>query len=325
MAKTFNEEAVTKFFTTLTPDVAGEAKKERTITEISKDRLLVFHTGEGHPFEVVDDEEMDELVESIRSNGILEPIIIRADKNFEGRYEIIAGHRRVHAAEKAGIDTLPCLVVDYDDDTAIKLMISSNLERREKIKPSTKAKAYRMYMEANKRQKGRPKNNGDQVGPNFRAVEKASEEFKESMTNIKRYLRLNELIPDLLRMVDDGELKFGTAVELSYLTEAQQAAVLDKIEQGYMPKLDEAASLRKLEDDEILFTIDNMGVKAKPKAQPKAKLNEKFINDYLPEQLRKKSVEQKRLYTQEALIRFNNYLEEHPDEQQKWMADKMVN
>lgn len=325
MAKTFNEESITKFFTDMTPDGGGAIKKERTITEISRDKLLVFHTGEGHPFEVVDDEEMEELVESIKSSGILEPIIIRADKNFEGRYEIIAGHRRMHAAETAGIDKVPCLVVDYDDDTAIKLMISSNLERREKIKPSTKAKAYRMYMEANKRQKGRPGKNASQVETHLRTDEKAGAEFGESRATVQRYIRLNELIPDLLRMVDDGKLKFGTAVELSYLTEVQQTAVLDKIEQGYMPKLEEAASLRKLEDNEIFSTIDSMGVKEKTKVQPKAKLNEKFINDYLPEQLRKKSVEQKRLYTQEALIRFNNYLMDHPDEQQKWVEGEARN
>lgn len=163
-----------------------------------------------------DDEEMDKMVDSVKEYGVMTPAIVRPRR--DGGYEIVAGHRRCHASQRAGADTMPCIVRDMDDDTAIILMVDSNCQR-EHILPSEKAKAYQMKLEAIKRKGGRPsKNNLSQVGTNFRADEVVAQGAGESRNQIQRYIRLNNLTPDLMQLVDDGRLKTTPAVELSYDT-----------------------------------------------------------------------------------------------------------
>ena len=295
-----------------------EEAKEQGIVQMELANILPFHTGDGHPFEVEDDEDMAELEASIDENGILEPVILRPDVNLEGRYETIAGHRRVHAARKKGMFTVPAIIVDYDDDTAIKLMVASNLEKRKHIKPSAKAKAYKMYMDANKRQGKRSDLTSGQVGPKLRTDEKAAEEFSESARTIKRYIRLNSLIEPLLSMVDKDELKFNIGVELSYLSEGVQEEVCEYM---HLTKrklsLDQASQLKAKEKEGEEITTDVIKEMLK-KPEKKLQLNEKFVTGYLPEPMRKKSIEERRAYTQQALQHFNLWLKDHPEEQEKW-------
>ena len=305
-----------------------QEENDGALMDLSLDDILPFHTG-GHPFEVEEDADMLALEEDMRENGQLEPIIVRKDANLQGRFETIAGHRRAHVARKIGLEKVKALIVDYDDEQAVKLMVVSNLQKRSEIKPSVKAKAYAMYMEANKRQAGRPKKNSCQVGTNLRTDDQAAEEFKESARTIQRYIRLNQLILPLLNMVDRKEMKVGIGVELSYLDKEDQESLLGYIRDGYMPTLDEAAAIKQSctkdgghVDDDLMGRLLGKGPeeaeapKVKKAKQPK--LNERFVNEYLPEPMRKMSVEKKRAYTQAALIMYNNYLLEHPEEQAEW-------
>ena len=192
------------------------SEQERQDAKLEKIQILPLselHPFEGHPFQVRDDEEMDKMVDSVKEYGVMTPAIVRPRR--DGGYEIVAGHRRCHASRRAGVDTMPCIVRDMDDDTAIILMVDSNCQR-EHILPSEKAKAYQMKLEAVKRKAGRPfKNNSAQVGPNYWASERVAEDAGESKSQVKRYIALNNLTPDLMQLVDDGRLKTTPAVELS--------------------------------------------------------------------------------------------------------------
>ena len=196
-------------------------EEERQDAKLEKIQILPLselHPFEGHPFQVRDDEEMDKMVDSVKEYGVMTPAIVRPRR--DGGYEIVAGHRRCHASQRAGVDTMPCIVRDMDDDTAIILMVDSNCQR-EHILPSEKAKAYQMKLEAVKRKAGRPsKNNSAQVGPNLWASERVALDAGESKSQVKRYIALNNLTPDLMQLVDNGRLKTTPAVELSYLTQA---------------------------------------------------------------------------------------------------------
>ena len=182
----------------------NEAKQER-VQEIP---LSDLHPFEGHPFKVVDDEEMQKTVESVRDFGVLTPAIARPDP--DGGYEIISGHRRHRASELAGKDTMPVIVREMDDDAAIILMVDANLQR-ETILPSERAFAYKMKLDAIKHQGARSDLTSDQVGPKLTAAEKVAEEANDSQTQVKRYIRLTELTPELLDMVDSGQIKFNPA------------------------------------------------------------------------------------------------------------------
>ena len=310
-----------------------EAESDNGIAELNLEDILPFHTGGGHPFEVEEDTDMRALEEDLRENGQLEPIIVRKDVNLQGRYETIAGHRRAYVARKIGLEKIKALIVDYDDEQAIKLMVVSNLQKRTEIKPSVKAKAYAMYMEANKRRAGRPKNNSSPLETNLRTDEQAAEEFGESRANIQRYIRLNYLILPLLDMVDKKEMKFRVGVELSYLDKKDQEAMLNHIRDGYMPTLDEASVIRQSctkDGGHVADVINKLQGKLPAEAEEDVlkvkkaklpKLNERFINEYLPEPMRKMNVEKKRAYTQAALIMYNNYLLEHPEEQAEWEVE----
>ena len=199
-----------------TEESRQEQKREQ-VQQIPIEELFPFKE---HPFKVLDDEAMQRTVESVAQYGVLAPLIARPSP--EGGYEIISGHRRQHAAELAGLDTLPVIVREMDDDAAILLMVDSNLQR-ESILPSERAFAYKMKLDAMKRTSGRTsKENASQIGTQKRSDQIMAEELGESRNQIQRFIRLTNLIPELLDLVDEKKISFNPAVELSYLDEAQQ-------------------------------------------------------------------------------------------------------
>ena len=206
-----------------TEESRQEQKREQ-VQQIPIEELFPFKE---HPFKVLDDEAMQRTVESVAQYGVLAPLIARPRP--EGGYEIISGHRRQHAAELAGLDTLPVIVRQMSDDAAVILMVDSNLQR-EHILPSERALAYKMKLDAMRRTSGRPsKENVSQIGTQKRSDQIMAEELGESRNQIQRFIRLTNLIPELLDMVDEKKISFNPAVELSYLDEAQQRDFLQAI------------------------------------------------------------------------------------------------
>lgn len=225
-----------------TEESRAEAKQER-VQEIP---LSELHPFEGHPFRVVDDEDMMKTVESVREYGVLTPAIVRPDPY--GGYEIISGHRRHHASELAGKETMPVIVREMDDDAAIILMVDSNLQR-ETILPSERAYAYKMKLDAIKHQGARSDLTSGQVVQKLSA-ERVAEGTGESYKQIHRYIRLTELIPELLDMVDNGQIKFNPAVELSYLAKQEQQDFLSAMDFAQAaPSLSQAQRIKKMSQD----------------------------------------------------------------------------
>lgn len=209
--------------------------------------LTELHPFEGHPFRVVDDEEMQKTVESVKQYGILTPVIARPDP--DGGYEIISGHRRLRASELAGLDKLPVIVREMDDDTAIILMVDSNLQR-EHILPSERAFAYRMKMDALKHQGKRVDLTSSQVETKLRADEEIAEQTGQSRAQVQRFIRLTELIPEIRDMVDEKKIAFNPAVELSYLKPEEQRDFLEAMDYAQSaPSLSQAQRLRKLSQE----------------------------------------------------------------------------
>ena len=214
----------------------------------------------GHPFHPYTDERLRDLTDSIREHGVLMPVLVRPMAS--GGYEIISGHNRVEAAKLAGLDKVPVTIREMDDDLATIAMVDSNLRQRDILLPSEKAWAYRMKMEAMRRQSGRPRNNCAQVGPNFgkRTRDLIAEEMGESKNQISRYIRLTELIPPLLAMIDQGHLPFNPAVELSYLSPQNQTSLLAILERDEItPSLAQAQNLHKLS---TLDKLDESAIEA---------------------------------------------------------------
>lgn len=219
-----------------------ESGTER-VQEIVLSDLYPF---KNHPFKVLDDEAMQDTVESIKAHGVLVPGIARP--RAEGGYELIAGHRRRHGSELAGKATMPVLVRELDDDESTIIMVDSNIQR-ENLLHSEKAWAYKMKLDAIRRKAGRPaKNNSRQVGENF-SIDILSENSNDSARNIHRFIRLTELLPDILQMVDDKKLPFNPAVELSYLTQAEQETLLELMARLPVPSLEQAKRLKKYSQD----------------------------------------------------------------------------
>jgi len=217
----------------------AESQQER-VQEIP---LSELHPFEGHPFRVVDDEEMMKTAESVRDFGVLTPAIVRPDP--DGGYEIVSGHRRHRASELAGKETMPAIVRDLDDDAAIILMVDANLQR-ETILPSERAFAYKMKLDAIKHQGERTDLTSTQVAQKL-SVEKVGEDAGVSKDTIRRYIRLTELIPELLDMVDTGQIKFNPAVELSYLASEEQKDFLSAMDYAQAaPSLSQAQRIKKL-------------------------------------------------------------------------------
>ena len=215
----------------------ADAQREQ-VQEIPLSELHLF---EGHPFRVVDDEEMEKTVESIKEYGVLTPAIARPDP--DGGYEIISGHRRHHASELAGKETMPVIVREMDDDAAIILMVDSNLQR-EQLLPSERAFAYRMKMDAIKHQ---GKTTSPQVASKSRSDDEVGQKEGISGDTVRRYIRLTELVPQLLDMVDTGQIKFNPAVELSYLAREEQEQFIEAMDYAQAaPSLSQAQRIKKL-------------------------------------------------------------------------------
>lgn len=218
------------------------AKEQRTEMPLSD-----LHPFEGHPFKVLDDELMEQTVESIKQIGVVSPLIVRPDP--EGGFEILSGHRRFHAAQLAGLETVPVIVKEMDDDAAIIFMVDSNLQR-ENILPSERAFSYKMKLEAMKHQGQRGDLTSDQVGQKSWAVNQLADDANESKTQVQRFIRLTNLIPEILDMVDEKKIAFNPAVELSYLKPSEQKEFLEAMDYAQAsPSLSQAQRLKKLSQE----------------------------------------------------------------------------
>ena len=224
-----------------------EGRTESQQEHVQMIPLSELHPFEGHPFRVVDDDEMQKTVESVKQYGVLTPAIARPDP--DGGYEIISGHRRLRASELAGLDKLPVIVREMDDDTAIIFMVDSNLQR-EHILPSERAFAYKMKMDALRHQGERADPTSRQVGEKSWSITKVSQDANESERQVHRYLRLTELIPEIREMVDEKKIAFNPAVELSYLKPEEQREFLDAMDYAQAaPSLSQAQRLKKLSQE----------------------------------------------------------------------------
>ncbi len=283
------------------------SNKQETVTEIPLSQIADFPD---HPYQVRDDESMNELVESIKERGLIQPVLIRPIEN--GMYEMVSGHRRKRAFELAGIETIPARIKELSRDEAILAMVDSNLQR-EQILPSEKAKAYKMRLDAMKRQAGRPKkDNSVPVAQNLKgrtSRELLGEQVGESQDQIRRYIRLNELVPELLSLVDEGRIAMRPAVEISYFPKEAQQQLFEAIEYNdCTPSHDQAIRMRKALNEgrltkEVVYTIMD---EEKPNQRQKSPFRDKRIGQLIP-----KSVPMSKQcdYVLKALQFYNKYLQ----------------
>ena len=273
-----------------------ENRQEEQREQVQQIPIDDLHPFTNHPFKVLDDEAMTRTVESIAQYGVLAPLIARPRP--EGGYEIISGHRRQYAAKLAGLDTLPVIVRQMSDDAAVILMVDSNLQR-EHILPSERAFAYKMKLKALKNQGARSDLTSCQVGTKFRADESLAEDSGESARNVQRFIRLTNLIPELLDMVDEKKIAFNPAVELSYLDESQQRDFLEAMEDTQnAPSLSQAQQLKKLaQQREFSYekAFDVMGQEKKNEKDTVTIKNETlrkyFPRSYTPKQMEEKIIQ----------------------------------
>ena len=231
-----------------------------------------LHPFEGHPFKVQDNEEMDALVESIQSQGILTPLIVRKKENTNDEYEIISGHRRYRAAVKAGLETVPAFIYALDRNAAAIMLVDCNLHR-ERLLPSEKAFAYKMKLDAMKHQGYRSDLSSDQVGPKLESAEMMALVADDSKSQIRRYIRLTNLIPELLQKVDDGQIALTPAVELSFLQEHEQRQLLDEMGRtDATPNLSQSQRLRIFSRDGRLSPDVICAIMSEEKANQKERL-----------------------------------------------------
>ena len=237
------------------PEAQTVAAAEAVTETVQRFPLSELHPFEGHPFKVLDDEAMTETVESIRMVGITNPLIVRPDP--DGGYEIISGHRRHHAAELAGLDAIPVIVRELDDDAAVIMMVDSNLQR-ENILPSERAKAYKMKMDALRHQGQRTDLTSPQVAAKFRADDEVGKGAGVSGDTVRRFVRLTNLIPEVLDMVDEKKIAFNPAVELSYLKPEEQRNFLEAMDYAQAaPSLSQAQRMKK-KSQEDGCSLDDM-------------------------------------------------------------------
>ena len=268
-----------------------ENRQEEQREQVQQIPIDALHPFTNHPFKVLDDEAMTRTVESIAQYGVLAPLIARPRP--EGGYEIISGHRRQHAAQLAGLDTLPVIVRNMDDDAAVLLMVDSNLQR-ENILPSERAFAYKMKLEALKNQGARSDLTSSQIGTKLRADEKLAQDSGESRNQIQRFIRLTNLIPELLGMVDEKKIAFNPAVELSYLDEAQQRDFLEAMNDTQnAPSLSQAQRLKKLAQEghfsyDVAFAV--MGEEKKDELD-KVVIKNDTLRKYFPRSYTPKQME----------------------------------
>ena len=266
-----------------------ESRQEQQREQVQQIPIGELFPFKNHPFKVLDDESMQRTVESVEQYGVLSPLIARPRP--EGGYEIISGHRRQHAAQLAGLDALPVIVRQMDDDAAVLLMVDSNLQR-ENILPSERAFAYKMKLEALKNQGARSDLTSVQVAPKL-STEKIGEEVGMSKDNVKRYIRLTNLVPELLDMVDEKKIAFNPAVELSYLDEAQQRDFLEAMNDTQnFPSLSQAQRLKKLAQEGHFSYDVAFAVMGEPKKDELDKviikndtLRKYFPRNYTPKQM----------------------------------------
>ena len=274
-----------------------ENRQEEQREQVQQIPIDALHPFTNHPFKVLDDEAMTRTVESIAQYGVLAPLIARPRPDGDG-YEIISGHRRQYAAKLAGLDALPVIVRDMDDDAATILMVDSNLQR-EHILPSERAFAYKMKLEALKNQGARSDLTSDQVGQKLWSVEQVASDAGESKTQIQRFIRLTNLIPELLDMVDEKKISFNPAVELSYLDESQQRDFLEAMRDTQnAPSVSQAQQLKKMaQQGEFSYekAFDVMGQEKKSEQDTVTIKNETlrkyFPRSYTPRQMEEKIIQ----------------------------------
>ena len=276
-------------------DSIFQSEEQRNTEEIKPVPISELKPFTEQPFKVKLDEDMDALVDCIKQCGVLTPVIARPHK--DGGYEILSGHRRVKACELAGITDIPVVVKNLDDDTATILLVDSNLQR-EHILPSEKAFAYQMKLEAMKRKAGRPtKENCEQIAHNFdgkKSSEILGEQVGESKDQIRRYIRLTNLIDPILNMVDNNQIAMNAAVEISYLGSKEQAAVMQSIEkEETSPSIAQARKMRKFHQDGNLSNavIDSIMMEQKPETV-KITLGEDKLKKYFPKSYSKAKMEE---------------------------------
>ena len=274
--------------------------EERALEAQTQERVMMLPVSElhdfpGHPFQVRDDEEMEKLAESITQHGVLMPGLVRP--RAAGGYEIVAGHRRKFASMKAGIREMPVIVRDMDDDTAVILMVDSNVQR-ENVLPSEKARAYKMKLDAIKRKAGRPsKENSAGIRQNLFSIQKIADDAGEGKTKIQQYIKINDLIPELLEMVDGNEIKFNPAYELAFLRLEEQAVLYDILQaEEVTPSLSQAQRLKRVSQEGRLSEQDIATIMREEKAQtrdtgkvtlPAKEIEQFFPKSYTPEQKKK--------------------------------------
>ena len=275
-----------------------EKRQEEQWEQVQQIPIDDLHPFTNHPFKVLDDEAMTRTVESIAQYGVLAPLIARPRPDGDG-YEIISGHRRQYAAKLAGLDTLPVIVRQMSDDAAVILMVDSNLQR-EHILPSERALAYKMKLDAIRRTSGRPsKENVSQIGTQKRSDQIMAEELGESRNQIQRFIRLTNLVPELLDMVDEKKIAFNPAVELSYLDESQQRDFLEAMNDTQnAPSLSQAQQLKKMaQQGEFSYekAFDVMGQEKKSEKDTVTIKNETlrkyFPRSYTPKQMEEKIIQ----------------------------------
>lgn len=302
---------------TNTLDDLFSTQEERDDAKLAKIRdipLTEIDNFPEHPFKVRDDEDMLQLVESVKERGVITPATVRQKE--DGRYELVSGHRRKRACELAGFETLRCEVVDLDRDAATILMVESNYQRSQ-ILPSEKAFAYKMRLEAMKRQAGRPsKENGATVLHNYegrKSREILAEEAGESHEQVRKYIRLTNLVPELLDLVDEGRIKMRPAVELSYLDEDSQRAVVDEIDLNQCtPSHDQTIRMRKFFTDGKLTpeVVSAIMCEEKPNQREKIILRGDKVRSLIPKNI---PISQTEDYVLKALEHYSRFLRQRAD------------
>lgn len=293
-----------------------ESRQESKLKKIYEIPISEIDDFPDHPYRVVDDEDMNNLMESIELRGIITPAMVR--KKEDGRYEMISGHRRKRACERLGLETLRCEVVEVSRDEAIILMVDSNSQRSE-IAPCDKGRAYKMKLEAMKRQQGeRTDLTCDPLGHKLetqRSVQDLADDSQDSKTQIQRYIRLTELVPELQEYVDNGQMKMRPAVELSYLDEETQRDVVDRIiETEAFPSHDQAIRIRKaFEEGQIdYYKVQSIMEEEKPNQKPKFKFNFDRLSRLIPSGYTPSMAED---YVVKALEHYQHFLQRQQEQE----------
>ena len=297
------------------------------VVRLKPDLLVDFHSNRlgRQPYRIRENADLVRLTDSVAERGVFEPLIVRHDPVQAEKYEVISGHRRKVAALRADAKDVPIIVKDVDDDEANIMVCDGNLHR-EDILPSEKAWAYRIKLEHMTNQGKRQGQRTDLTSAPLEqklerktSVELLAEEAEDSRAQIQRYIRLTYLLPDLLELVDEEKLKFRTGVELSYLKESEQEAVLDvMVCDKAMPSLEQAQELKQMSKEGRSLTSDLIHIYLRKEPSSGSGLTASYINKLLPKQVRKMPVERKKVYTEKAIKYYAAYLQEHPEEADEW-------